>query len=191
MFIVNFKSIFIIFLVLSVPSTFAMEDKQLTIFQAAKDGKLEIFKELLADGIDANSTDKYGMMLLHWAAGWGYPAIVELLLKKGAHINAIGDGGTPLHWASYKGNLEVVQLLLEMGADIDCKGYHAQIKGKTALEIAKGYNFTAIVDLIEVEPIRRQRKQEKEKIDCARHMKAITEQPKSTNLMLLLEMARR
>jgi|GEM_PF-6267701 len=190
MFIVNFKSIFIIFLVLSVPSTFGMEkkEKELSIFQAARYGYLGIVEKLLEGGIDVNATS-YGVGVLQWAVFGGHSAIVELLLKKGAHINAMGDGGTALHWASYAGHFEVVQLLLKYGADIDRKGYQAQIKGKTALEIAKHYNLAAIVGLIEAEPLRRQ-KQEKEALDHACVMKVITQHAASVEIEFLLLMQR-
>lgn len=187
----NFKLIFILFLAPAVlSSTFAMEEKELTIFQAAKYGNLARVKKLLEDGAGVNDADQYGAYPLHLAAHYGHSASVELLLNKGAHINAMSDGGTALHWASYAGHFEVVQLLLEYGADIDRKGYQAQIKGKTALEIAKHYNLAAIVGLIEAEPLRRQ-KQEKQEKEYARHMKAIAEQSKSTDLTLLLVMGRR
>ena len=43
--------------------------------------------------------DRYGRTLLHWAARYsGEPSVVELLMERGADINARGRSGiTPLH----------------------------------------------------------------------------------------------
>jgi len=55
---------------------------------------------------------------------------VELLLKKGANVNAKDKyGGTALMYAAVKGHKEVVELLIENGADVNAKN----IMGKTAL----------------------------------------------------------
>ena len=55
---------------------------------------------------------------LHLAAYFGVKAVVQLLLEKGADVNAANkDGWTPLHWASDNRHVKVVQLLLENRAD--------------------------------------------------------------------------
>jgi hypothetical protein len=138
--LMNFKLIFCVVLTLGVSSSaLAMEEKELDIFQAAKNGNLGIVKKLLENGIDVNNRDKYRCTPLYWAAGRGHTEVVKLLLDKGADIDAMSDGGTALLWASYMNHSEVVRLLLESGADINnnCEGYHAQIRGQTALYIAK------------------------------------------------------
>ncbi|KAL7921747.1 hypothetical protein ACQKWADRAFT_113122, partial [Trichoderma austrokoningii] len=56
------------------------------------------------------------------ASYYGHCAIVQLLLKKGADIEAKdGWGRTPLLWAAENGHEATVQLLLEKGADIEAK----------------------------------------------------------------------
>ncbi|OCL02329.1 ankyrin, partial [Glonium stellatum] len=53
----------------------------------------------------------------------GYNEIVQLLLSKGADINAQGRyHGTALQAASKHGHNEIVQLLLSKGADINAQG---------------------------------------------------------------------
>jgi len=57
---------------------------------------------------------------LHLAAYFGIETIVQLLLEKGADVNAADQGGwTPLYQASRIGHIDVVKLLLEKGADVN------------------------------------------------------------------------
>jgi Ankyrin repeats (many copies) len=47
----------------------------------------------------------FGRTALHWAAQEGHRAVVELLLEKGADVEARdNDGRTALHFAESKGN---------------------------------------------------------------------------------------
>jgi ankyrin repeat protein len=54
------------------------------------------------------------MIRLYLVAYFGVKAIVQLLLEKGADVNAADvnaatrDGWTPLHWASFSGHVEAV-----------------------------------------------------------------------------------
>ena len=62
------------------------------------------------------------MHSLIWAAVFGHRETVELLIEKGADINAKNEGEdkcTPLIWASRNGHREVVELLIAKGADVD------------------------------------------------------------------------
>ncbi|KAF7983532.1 hypothetical protein HWV62_21090 [Athelia sp. TMB] len=67
------------------------------------------------------SNGKCGITL-HMASDRGSLAIAQLLLEKGADVNAKkGTRGTPLQAASFEGHVEIAQLLLEKGADIHAK----------------------------------------------------------------------
>jgi ankyrin repeat protein len=101
-----------------------------------------------------------GCTALHWAAERGDRALVELLLRKGADIDArtfgpilIGPnsyigGQTPLHKAAEAGRIEAAEILIAWGADLnakDCMGRKPLIvavsktqKGVIELLIAKG-----------------------------------------------------
>jgi len=60
--------------------------------------------------------------------------VAELLLAKGANINAkSNDGFTPLYEAAYAGHEDVAELLLAKGADVNAKVND----GKTPLQVAK------------------------------------------------------
>jgi ankyrin repeat protein len=59
---------------------------------------------------------------LHGAAKKGHREVADLLLTKGADVNAIQyDAYTPLHLGAAEGHKEVADLLLAKGADIDAK----------------------------------------------------------------------
>jgi len=74
---------------------------------------------LQADPKIIHLKDKDGVTALHWAALWGFPEIVEALLKHGADANAVNlRGRTPLHWAATCGHADVAQILLTHGADV-------------------------------------------------------------------------
>lgn len=59
---------------------------------------------------------------MHVAAKWGKLKMVDLLMSKGANIEAkTRDGLTPLHCAARSGHHEVVDILIEKGAPIGAK----------------------------------------------------------------------
>ncbi len=58
--------------------------------------------------------------LLHIASEEGQKAAAELLIARGAQVNAkASDGATPLHWAVLENHPEVVSLLLKNKAQVD------------------------------------------------------------------------
>ena len=54
---------------------------------------------------------------LHGAALMGYTETAELLISKGANVNAKDDDGwTPLHYAVREGHTKIIELLKKNGA---------------------------------------------------------------------------
>jgi ankyrin repeat protein len=61
-----------------------------------------------------------GQTALHLAATYGKTYAVQMLIEKGASVNAVTtDNETPLHLASRLGNLETASLLIEKGASVN------------------------------------------------------------------------
>eukprot|EP01134_Creolimax_fragrantissima_P004316 CFRG4316T1 len=94
------------------------------LLQATRAKKWDVVQILLDRGADVNEAHQHGdlkgMTALHWVAGDNEPKMVEMLLKRGAHIDTRDDWGqTPLHQACYAGNLEVVNILVSYGADVN------------------------------------------------------------------------
>jgi ankyrin repeat protein len=89
----------------------------------------------LAVGADVNAKNRYGSTPLHRAAYAGHKEIAELLIAKGADVNA-GDKVTPLHYAAQGGEKEMVELLIVDGADVNKK----DDDGKTPLDLIDPLN---------------------------------------------------
>ena len=85
--------------------------------QAALDGNIEAVKRHLADGTDMNAKDdRYGGTYLHWTVSGGHKGIVELLIAKGADVNAKDvDNETPLDWAILLNQSEIANLIRVIG----------------------------------------------------------------------------
>ena len=95
-----------------------------SIHRAAQNGNIEDVKQHIAAGTDVNAKAR-GYTPLHNAAefqrlGAG-KKIVELLIAKGADVNATdGDGDTPLHLAGNStATKEIAELLISKGAGVN------------------------------------------------------------------------
>ncbi|MFH4980135.1 hypothetical protein AB6A40_006844 [Gnathostoma spinigerum] len=92
---------------------------------------------------DLNIGDDHAFSLLHWAAKEGHYAIVELLLARGARINATNMGDdTSLHLAAAHGHREIVMKLLQRKADVHATNEH----GMTALHYAAFWGYIQICE---------------------------------------------
>jgi ankyrin repeat protein len=100
------------------------------IWEAAKEGNIESVKQYLDAGGDVDAKDKYEWTALRWAAAGGQNEIVELLIAKGADVNAkdYRVRRTPLHSAAAHGHKEVAKLLIINGADVNAKGLNPLIE---------------------------------------------------------------
>ncbi|MCP4711982.1 MAG: hypothetical protein GY869_25455, partial [Planctomycetes bacterium] len=94
---------------------------------------------LLTNGVDVNLKDNDGWTPLLLAAEWADRDFAELLLDKGAKIDAKDDesGFTALHHAVRLGKKNMVELLIARGADINVKDK----QGHTPLYFAVNHDY--------------------------------------------------
>lgn len=116
--------------------------------KAVSRGYLEVVKILLKviDDIDFKLK---GLSLLQVAAGGGHLAAMELLVDKGANVNAgpaLVQGRTALQAAASGGHLDAVKLLLDKGADINAEP--AENQGRTALQAAVEFGHLDVIQLL-------------------------------------------
>ena len=105
-----------------------------SIWSAAQTGDNEAILQHLATGADINARDKtLGLTPLSCAVLFDHAETAELLIQKGADVNAKGrDGGTPLHSAAFLGQIETAKLLIQNGANVNAKNH----KGETPSDAA-------------------------------------------------------
>lgn len=96
------------------------------LFNAAKMGDAKEVVQLVARGMDPNSSDPNGNTLLILAAREEQPRVVaELVKQRGIKLdarNAAGDSALML--ASLRGNTEIVRQLVAAGASFDHAGWN-------------------------------------------------------------------
>lgn len=97
----------------------------LDVFEAATVGDLGRLGALLdEDDGRARELSSDGFTALHFAAFFGQPAAVALLLERGAHAAAVSQNPMrvmPLHSAAAVRDVEASRLLLDAGAPVDAK----------------------------------------------------------------------
>jgi len=156
--------LFIFALTLSGYPSCSWADINNDLLLASRSGNLNEVSRLLSSGANVNARDKNGMTALHAAASYGfnsaiayqanaqtsakYKAIVELLIKKGANVNATGigllEGMTPLHAAAGYGFKDAAELLINNGADVNAKDH----MGETPIQYASMSGNKNVLELL-------------------------------------------
>ena len=115
------------------------------MLDAAKAGNIKRLKSTLGYVRTINFMDDTRATALHKAASGGYNDIVQLLLSKGASIEAPNYyNHTPLHHAAWCGHTSTVELLLSKGASIEAMDKD----NDTPLHLAALYGHTSTVELL-------------------------------------------
>ena len=83
------------------------------IHDAIMTGNIDEVQWQLDAGVDVNEESSKGLTPLHYAASAGHNDIVELLIERGANVNATdsGKGATPLDYAHWRDHEEVIETL--------------------------------------------------------------------------------
>jgi len=110
------------------------------LMTVARSGSVDAARALLDAGANVAAREQWhGQTALMWAAGYGHPEMIELLVAYGADVNAVSSveewerqttaeprakwlppgGMTPLLFAAREGCLECVRVLVAAGADVD------------------------------------------------------------------------
>ena len=110
---------------------------------AAESGNIQRLISTLEYIRDINFHDDRRETALHKATNKGYTSIVELLLTKGASIEATICGKTLLHVAASNGHTSTVELLLTKGASIEARWW-----GNSPLYFAASKGHTSTVKLL-------------------------------------------
>ena len=101
------------------------------LIQAVRNNDLTFLKEQLSSEAGVNTADSRGTTLLMYAAAYGSPEAVELLLSRGADAKAKNQfDATALIWAA--NNPRKTRLLVEKGADVNARTK----RGRTPLMVA-------------------------------------------------------
>lgn len=122
------------------------------LYEAVGGGIIDMVKFFLNAGEDVNDDEKcvkYGRTPLQKAAENGDVAILDLLLKRGADINAPASsygGATALQAACINGLVGITKKLIELGANINAP--RAEQWGRTALEGAAERGRIDIIQLL-------------------------------------------
>ncbi|CAL8087043.1 unnamed protein product [Calicophoron daubneyi] len=118
-----------------------------TIIAHVREGNLQEVRLWLDDSEnDVNQGDEHRFSLLHWAAREGQLPIVDLLVLRGARVNATNMGDdTALHLAASHGHIDVVHYLLNCYRfNVDVANEH----GNTPLHYACFWNHLEISEYL-------------------------------------------
>ena len=110
------------------------------LLEGAQCDDLEMVKDALANGVDANAVDPLNNTALMYT---GDIEIARLLVEHGADVNHRGDEATPLIYAAQYNKKDIVEFLLSKDADANARNISGQTplhrctRWASHLEIAK------------------------------------------------------
>lgn len=114
-----------------------------SLAQCVREGDTKAVELFIESGFPPDVRDKSGVPLLCLAARAKHRAIVQLLLARGANIDAQSDdrGYSAVMEAAHQGEQSLLEHLLEAGADTELRSKD----GQTALILAVGRSDAAMV----------------------------------------------
>jgi ankyrin repeat protein len=120
------------------PSSTMSQSNSLALYNSIKTGNINDILNHLKHGISPdedifNISERIYEKLVHITSKYGHSEILNMLIEKGANIDAQDSrGNTPLHKATEKGHTHIVNILLKNKAHIDVQNNN----GETALHFA-------------------------------------------------------
>jgi ankyrin repeat protein len=125
------------------------DDSHEPLVDAADSGDTQTVQALLKQGHSANASDRDGYTALIAAAGYGDATSVRALLHHGADPNKSFGDFTPLMSVALRsGDTEIATMLVAAGGDPCRRQHDKNIRGDTALSIARHEHHLGIVDLL-------------------------------------------
>ena len=123
-----------------------LEQLGIDVFYAVISGNKKLIERLLELGAPPDGLPNYfDGTPLHEAASKNHTFVIQLLLDRGADINARDTNDqTALHKAAWSNCTSAIQLLLERGAHFNAKS----IAKETALDLARLQTHKAAIDLL-------------------------------------------
>jgi|TARA_B110001469_G_scaffold88931_1_gene84380 ankyrin repeat protein len=123
------------------------EQAEKALPEAAREGDLATLTRLVEEGVNLEASNYSGITALMKAAALGKLDCLDHLVAKGANVNAQDSyKRTALHYAASWHHARCVASLLKAGADTSLKD---DINGKTALDLAKQFSDTKVLQLLE------------------------------------------
>ena len=139
----RFKAISIILMLFSHSSFSQISGHD--ALKAIKNDQYDILKVFLMQDVDPNALyDDAKVPLLHYSASYDKVAAVKLLINKGADIEMLYNGRTPLMVAVRYENESATKYLLKNGASINTKND----EGETAFILAAKKNYPDFLELL-------------------------------------------
>ncbi|KAI5108268.1 polycystin-2-like, partial [Silurus meridionalis] len=107
---------------------------------------LQYLNEILGDGADPNSADKYGQTALHEISRAWNVDVMRFFFERGADIcRPDAFGVTPLHVAAALDYEDMIRFLLERGADVEAQTYRDM---QTPLHFAAKNDATEAIQIL-------------------------------------------
>lgn len=108
--------------------------------------KLEEFITRHPEAISWRNEDGHTALIKSVAHGTGHIAVMEMLLEKGADINAADDAGmTALMFAAIHNKPDCLGLLVAKGADLEARDY----RKLSAIDYARKLGHTGMVEALQ------------------------------------------